>query len=674
MSFIELERRNSVPSPPADIPVVRVEGLLAKPWGAVEEELPTNVCELEQLAQVPSECKSGDPTRPLLHTDEQGVSYKYALKPMFFSVSFILLVELLERFSFYGIQYTQTSYLTGVYNKQWNAGLASITASSYVSVSSAIAYTAPFLGAMLADQVLGDYRSILFGSVLLYLPGLLLIALTTVPGLLGDRFNTGVLRLGLLVLWPIGTGIVKSIVNIFGAKQYHPLLQSSLIESYYVNFYMCINIGALAGGILIPILAQSNVTLAYFIPVIMLTLGVTLFCIGTPRYVRSKPKGGLFQKKKKKQLVQQTETNFSPVTVFLIGSLIIPFNIAYSQMATTFIVQGTVMKKAFGWIDAASMNNADAVSVLLFGYIIGAIFYPELAKRNIKIATTYKFAIGSALGAMAIGCALMVEYKIHSTYEKSQSQVGVLWQVFSYTLIGIGEIFAVSSAYEVAFTTAPPERKAQASAINLFCVGGLPNFLCIILYNIGARWFTNSRGTTEISDLEDYTSAKVANYFWVLFFICAFGVVVNLLPSVKSWVASIEEEAAEALKTPMPTPKMGRGPIRDKLDDMDDYERTALLKAKKHQNYLKYGSGPALYKQGSFRAGAILQQAKQQKKKRPPKYVKYGNGLLLYKNTPNMSPVVRSDLDATTERAVHALEEALEGKDLQDPLVSTSTL
>jgi len=36
---------------------------------------------------------------------------------------------------------------------------------------------------------------------------------------------------------------------VFGAKQFHPLLQSSLIEAYYVNFYMCINIGALFGGV-----------------------------------------------------------------------------------------------------------------------------------------------------------------------------------------------------------------------------------------------------------------------------------------------------------------------------------------------------------------------------------------------------------------------------------------
>ena len=661
-----------------EVPVIRVvEGLLAKPWEVEEEELPTNVSKPQQLDKLPQECLSGDSSRPLQHCDDKGTISRYALNPMTYSVVFILSVELLERFSFYGVNYTQTSYLTGAYDKDWNAGMSSVEASSYVSVSVAIAYTAPFFGAILADSMLGDYASILIGSLCFYLPGLLMMALTTMPGLLGEEFNESALKLGLLFLWPIGTGIVKSILNVFGAKQYHPLLQSSLIESYYVNFYMCINIGAPVGGILIPVLAQHNVTLAYFVPVGMLALGITLFVAGTPRYVRSKPQHQIWQRRQQQQ-APITKSSFRFMTIFSICFLIIPFAVVYSQMATTFIVQGTVMRKAFGWIDAASMNNFDAASVLVFGNIIGNYIFPELAKRNIKIATTHKFAIGSAFGAMAIACALFVEHKIHSTYHSSQTRISVLWQVFSYMMVGIGEIFAVSTAYEAAFMAAPPQHKAQASAVNLFCIGGIPNILCIALYHIGARWFTNSKGNRNISDIEDYVEARVSNYFWVLFFICVFGVIVNLLPQVKNYVAAIEEEAAATLKTPTATPKItkGRPPLRsERLEEMDAQERTALLsKVKKRQSYVKFGTRPTLYKQASFRAGPTLHRLSQQRKKRPPKYVKYGHGLLLYKNTPNMSPVVRSNLDAQTERAVHALEEALESKDLNDPVVSSSTL
>ena len=135
-----------------------------------------------------------------------------------------------ERFSFYGINYTQTAYMTGVYDPKWNAGLDSVMASSFGSFSVAVAYTTPFLGAFFADKLFGDYRSILVGALVFYLPGITLIALTTIPGLLGDTFNRSAFLFGLLFLWPMGTGSVKSVVNVFGAKQFHPLLQSSLIE------------------------------------------------------------------------------------------------------------------------------------------------------------------------------------------------------------------------------------------------------------------------------------------------------------------------------------------------------------------------------------------------------------------------------------------------------------
>jgi hypothetical protein len=183
-------------------------------------DLPNNVSTEAQLVGLPDVCLSTkSKNRPLRHVDEQGRVSTYALQPMFYSVIFILLVELLERFSFYGVEYTQTSFLTGAYNPDWNAGMSAVSASSFVSISTAVAYTMPFVGAILADSVLGDYWSILFGNIFFYIPGLLLITLSTVPHLLGDTFNKKALSFGLLVMWPCGTGIVKSIVNVFGAKQ-----------------------------------------------------------------------------------------------------------------------------------------------------------------------------------------------------------------------------------------------------------------------------------------------------------------------------------------------------------------------------------------------------------------------------------------------------------------------
>ena len=151
--------------------------------------------------------------RPLRHVDDMGNEYFYSLKPMQYSVIFILIVELFERFAFYGIYYTQTLFLTGAYNEDWNAGFTSVKAASFVSMSTMVAYTTPFIGAFVSDSLFGDYKSLMVGLLVFYIPGVSLILLTTIPNLLGDEFNETLLTFGFLFLWPLGTGIVKSIVN-----------------------------------------------------------------------------------------------------------------------------------------------------------------------------------------------------------------------------------------------------------------------------------------------------------------------------------------------------------------------------------------------------------------------------------------------------------------------------
>jgi POT family proton-dependent oligopeptide transporter len=166
----------------------------------------------------------------------------------------------------------------------------------------------------------------------------------------------------------------------------------------------------------------------------------------------------------------------------------------------------------------------------------------------------------------------------------------------AYVLIGWGEIFAVSAAYEMAFTASPPDKKALASATNIFCVGGLPNLLCILLYHSCSRWFMNDRGDTNIQHIEDYTTAHVGNYFLVLLSVMLFGVVLNTLPGVRDFVASIEEKAADIVKTPV----LRRGPQK-KGYSAD--EESPLL-----------GRGPVLLKAGSMRAGPSLSQSSKAKK------------------------------------------------------------
>lgn len=586
-----------------------------------DDNIPNNVHTIEQLQLLPIDClnkEDGDydydddvntnhvvasnMRRPLRHVDDRGNEFTYLLQPYKYIIPLILVVEMIERFTYYGVFYTQTLYLTGAYNSKWNANYTSIEAASLVSLSTAVAYTTPFIGAYLSDKLLGDYYSIVLGATCLYLPGLLLVALTSIPHLFGSHtFNTTALNIAILGLWPLGTGIVKSVVNVFGARQYHPLVQNAFIESYYVNFYTSINIGALVGISLLPIIAQHHVTTAYLIPVVLLSCGIIAFISGTKHYVMSPPRGSDDDMCGPNTPNTNTTPPPSPfttttiplTTILRISLLIVPFCIAYSQMPTTFIIQGAVMNKAmYGLIDAASINIIDNISVLTFGTIMSSYIYPYLIQQNYKVATTHKFAIGSFFGLLSLLWALIVEMMIRTTYEKTGQQINILWQAPSYILIGIGEIFAVSAAYEAAFVASSPSTKALASAINIFCVGGLPNLFCIFLYKYCSHWFRNTRdGTTNLTHVSDYVTAHIDKYFEVLVLILVVGIVLNVLPPVRKFVENTEQRAIDIVKTPLLSKK------HHQRDGKVDLESTPLLRRKFERPLMKMGSmraGPSL--------------------------------------------------------------------------------
>ena len=83
----------------------------------VKQQQPSsNVNTAENLEGVPVKFLSGDNKCPLLSMDAAGNQYKHYLTPMIKSAMFILVVEGLERFCFYGVSFTQTSFMLGAYN------------------------------------------------------------------------------------------------------------------------------------------------------------------------------------------------------------------------------------------------------------------------------------------------------------------------------------------------------------------------------------------------------------------------------------------------------------------------------------------------------------------------------------------------------------------------------
>ena len=371
-----------------------------------------------------------------------------------------------------------------------------------------------------------------------------------------------------------------------------------ILPSLLCSYEVVINVGAVAGCIVIPVVARSSITVAYMIPFVLLLVAVLCFVTGSNRYVAAVPggHGAQIEEGNVDNVSDRDKPNFADVAK--ICALIIPFNIVYSQCPTTFMVQGGVMDPLFGFIEAPSMDILDSVSVLVSGYFVSTFLYPFLARRNIKLATGYKFALGSAIGALAVLWSLLVESLIHREYARTGGKINVLWQAPCYILIGLAEIFSISTAYEVAFTASPPNKKAFACAFNLFCIGGVPNMVSLGLYRMCETWFQNNAGHGNIGRIKDYSEAHVAKYFWVLCGIVMLGVFVNLLPPVRIWIAFVEDRAARAASSSVPsTPKLSSA---DKAKKKGENE--PLLKAKKHIKYLEEGTQARIYRANTIKA------------------------------------------------------------------------
>jgi proton-dependent oligopeptide transporter, POT family len=226
-----------------------------------------------------------------------------------------------------------------------------------------------------------------------------------------------------------------------------------------------------------------------------------------------------------------------------------------------------------------------------------------LARNNIKLATGYKFALGCAIGACAILWSLLVEVMIHKEYARSGERISVLWQAPSYILTGAGEIFSISTAYEVAFTASPPNKKAFACAFNLFCIGGIPNMLSLALYRMCQHWFQNNNGSGNIGRIKDYSEAHVGKYFCVLLGIVMFGVVVNMLHPVRQWIAFVENRAAKAASgsSAANTAKVQKRKSYS-TSETGEMETEPLLKAQKHIKYLEEGSEGGIYRMNTMKA------------------------------------------------------------------------
>ncbi|WCJ44211.1 Major facilitator superfamily protein [Euphorbia peplus] len=209
------------------------------------------------------------------------------------SATFIIGVEMAERFAYYGISSNLITYLTGP------LGQSTATAAETVNVWFGTASLLPLFGAFVADSFLGRYHTILVAS-LIYVLGLGLLTLSAVLPLSDSDCpstnHTGTCSRNLLqvilfffsiYLVAFGQGGHKPCVQAFGADQFdgQDPKECKAKSSFFNWWYFCICAGTVVALLGLNYI-QDNLSwgLGFGIPCIMMVIALIIFLLGTRTY------------------------------------------------------------------------------------------------------------------------------------------------------------------------------------------------------------------------------------------------------------------------------------------------------------------------------------------------------------------------------------------------------
>ena len=133
----------------------------------------------------------------------------------------VAIIELCERFAYYGLSGPFQNYIQNPYHDPklpGAIGLGQTGATGLGNFFQFWCYVTPILGAIIADQYLGKYRTILYFS-LVYIVGLIILFLTSLPIAIEHGAALGGLIVAMIVIG-LGTGGIKSNVSPLIAEQY----------------------------------------------------------------------------------------------------------------------------------------------------------------------------------------------------------------------------------------------------------------------------------------------------------------------------------------------------------------------------------------------------------------------------------------------------------------------
>ncbi|KAJ2832966.1 hypothetical protein GGI24_001025 [Coemansia furcata] len=435
----------------------------------------------------------------------------------------VVVMELCERFAYYGASLMFSIYLQKILHQSKPQAVALNRVNQFMS------YATTILGAVIADQWLGKFKTILiFAS--LYLVGLILLAISSADFSINGGFGLAGFCIAVFAFIGFGTGGIKSNVSSFMAEQI-PLGYKATktpgvyedskltIERGFRYFYWSINLGSFIGQLICPQVAKNkSYAMAFMIPAIMFFVGIIVFVSGSKKYVKKQPQGTVLTKvwrcmryarKNKKEgqahwldgalgaenvewndeFVIGLQRSLRACKVFLFYPL---YWALYNNMSDNFINQGLTMKRP-GWLSVDQLNVVNSLVLVISIPIFDNFVFPLLRRCGLRLGPIARITTGFAIvvcGFIYVTVLQKVIYTKGPYYDftgpdvpvGASNDISVWFQIVPYAAVAISEIFASVTGLEFAFSQAPGELKSVLTAVYLFtnCGGALIGMILAI--------------------------------------------------------------------------------------------------------------------------------------------------------------------------------------------------
>ncbi|KAI9836777.1 MAG: hypothetical protein M1819_000942 [Sarea resinae] len=459
-------------------------------------------------------------------TEEEKQTLRHVAENLPISAWLVAVVELCERFTYYGVQGLFQNYiqrpLDGT-DGRGALGMGHVGATGLSTFFQFWCYVTPILGAIVADQYLGKYYTIVVFCII-YMSGLLILFVTSLPVCLRHGAGLGGFIAAVIIIG-IGTGGIKSNVSPLIAEQYTRkkmavktlktgeriiLDPAATVQRIYMIFYFCINVGSLS--LLATPYMEKDVGFwsAYLLALCMFGFGFAVLVLGKKFYVVRPPKGSIITDafkaiwimvinrnmdapKPSYQLQAGTEGRYKihwddhfidELKRALVACRVFIFYpvywVVYGQFSNNFVSQAGQMQ-GHG-IPNDLMQNFDPIAIIVFIPVLDRLVYPLLRKLHIPFLPITRITVGFFVGAIAMAYAAIVQHLIYNAgpcYKhplcdasmvdgKTQpNKIHIAIQTPAYMLIGISEIFASVTGLEYAYMKAPPSMKSFVQAMYL---------------------------------------------------------------------------------------------------------------------------------------------------------------------------------------------------------------